>query len=807
MRWLWLCLSLLSLPIYGAEVTDHDYLGGQLQYLSVADGTLTAEDVIIHKLKDFLPGESPVLNFGFSKQHHWIKIPKKVLKQHSEGGASYLKIEFPLIKEVSVSYIRNGTVTTRYRTGTSYPFNSRPILDKDFVFPLRDELDYVLIRLYATNALIVPLRIINSVEYHRGNTLAAYGWGAFYGVLLLATLGSLLLFASLKDKTYFYYAAYIASMAMVGGVFNGQSFSLLWPNHPEINNLSIAVSTALLVIFATLFVRAYMETQTLSTKLDRCLKVVIGLAYLLIILSVFVPYDLSLGAAFLAVLFSLGIIWAGIMSWRAERSAAKYFCFAWIVFLSGIAGYALMVLKILPATQLTIHLKEMGCILDIILQSISLAERINHLTAETERALAEKIEALKEASRIKDEFLLTVGHELRTPINGIQGALDIIDQTEELDGHIRKQVTIGKMSTNRILELINDLLYQSEIKAGVITTEKTSFDLAELMSSINEYAEDQCGLKGLSYEYKTDICTPMYVSSDRKKIETILIKLLNNAIKFTERGAIRLKVYAELLETNQYSVSIYLSDTGIGIAIEKQKEIFTSFYQVDSSMKRNFQGIGTGLAIAKGFANCINGDITVDSLLGKGSTFNFRVRVDASTPPFESKNYDTINQQTDDELESLATKKILIVEDELTNQMIMKSYIAKIGCNQYLAKNGAIALQMCKENRFDLILMDCQMPVMDGLKATQAIRAFEAEQGLSQVPIIAVTANCLTSDKKKALASGMNNFLSKPIKFTTLKSTVLPYLCLRTSSADLSQTEVTSNIVSLQTGVEKRRQN
>ena len=363
------------------------------------------------------------------------------------------------------------------------------------------------------------------------------------------------------------------------------------------------------------------------------------------------------------------------------------------------------------------------------------------------------------ASEAKSAFLANMSHEIRTPMNGIIGLAEALSN-EPLTPDQQRYADTIRSSGEILVTLINDILDFSKIEAGQLTIEKKPVDLTRLAGDITELLSRTAHEKGLALNKELPYDLPV-VMGDPTRLRQILINLVGNAVKFTEEGGVTLQTRFD--ETpDGVTVVFEVRDTGIGIPEDKQEEIFSPFAQAEESTTRRFGGTGLGLTITRRLVTMMGGDLTLRSVVGEGSIFTVSLPMAHAemTPEASAAS----EESTTDAAPIESAWRLLVAEDNQVNRMVLETLLRETPWSIVFAGNGEEAVALAKAEDFDLILMDISMPVLDGLGATEQIRAWEADEGRTPTPIIALTAHAIAGDKERFLAAGMNDYLTKPIR-------------------------------------------
>lgn len=396
-------------------------------------------------------------------------------------------------------------------------------------------------------------------------------------------------------------------------------------------------------------------------------------------------------------------------------------------------------------------------------------------------------EQAESANRDKSLFLANMSHELRTPFNGMLGMLSMLEETT-LSPTQRDYVQTTRDSAFHLLNLLNDILDMSALEAGKMKIKPEPVDMHRLINDVHLLMRPQAERKGLRLELSLPEDMPDWVLADPTRVRQVLFNLVNNAIKFTEKGLVSLRVQQQTSNRISYW-HIEVQDTGIGMDGAALEHLFQRFYQIDASSTRKFGGTGLGLEISRNLAHLMGGDITVQSQLGLGSTFSFEMETPLCPAPasFQPSFQNTAAVTLPVPLEMLqpaqvapatapsaSGKSILVAEDHPVNRKFIGKLLDLLGHQVTFAENGQIALDLCSTNDYDMVFMDIHMPEMDGLTCTRLIRNLPDHR--SQVPIVALTADVMNEARERALEAGVNEFLSKPVQKTQLEAAIRQWI-------------------------------
>jgi signal transduction histidine kinase/DNA-binding response OmpR family regulator len=948
----------MPLPIVLAPEQGSYSLARHLELLEDPTKKLTITDIVSGQTEArFVPSTADTPSFGFTTSAVWARF---TIKNSLPLSVEYfLEVKYPLLDQIDLYTPTDTGAFTVLKAGDSLSFKQRTIQHKNNIFPIRlasNEQKTLYLRCETTSSLNLPLTLHSPACLAGEISLEQTLLGIYYGILLVMMLYNFFIYLGLKDSTYLYYVLFVFTYMLFQLSVNGMAFQYFWPNQIWWANNCTPFFIFLAYIFATQFTRNILNTAKNVPRLDGILRAGIFLSVIGCILTFFVGYNLSIRLATLMSLTVVALILAGFICMIKGYRPARYYFLAWSVSMLGVTVYALKTFGVLPHTFITHWGIQLGSAWEVILLSMGLADRFQLIKQEKEqmqivyaRQLEEahgeleksfhdleqfknSLEALVEertadlcrvndnlameaknrqkaearadaASKAKSQFLASMSHEIRTPMNAILGMTNMAAKIAKT-AKMRQYLAIIQDSGKALIALINDILDFSKIEAGRLDIECTNFNLRETVESLADLFGKQAAEKGLELLINVRGNPPCTIMGDPLRLRQILINLVNNAIKFTEKGEVTITAHCEKQTPDQAILHCSVRDTGSGINHDQIKQLFNEYTQADSSTSRLYGGTGLGLAISRQLVTLMGGEISADSEPDKGSTFHFTIRVqlqpletqqplifpasvsgarvlvatdhpglretllemltdfgckaesfsplkangsplpnarltqdhallvldrsivgldlpiflaeraanqpdglvtpviilthlDTETdldgikgcpgvillnkPIKQSHLYEAIaaclgtattslsplsppEKNDINQFKTLIGKQVLVVEDNLTNQMVASQLLTRVGILVDIAGNGQEAIVALQSKSYDAVLMDVMMPVMDGLGATRAIR-----QTLRlDLPIIALTANAMKGDREKCLEAGMDEYLTKPVEMERL---------------------------------------
>ncbi|MBK1618975.1 hypothetical protein CKO42_11140 [Lamprobacter modestohalophilus] len=776
---------------------------GHLQLLTDPDGELGIDDVrALDAAKAFAPVRAEMDSLGFDRRVHWARL--QIDNRLDRSQTYFLELAYPLLDSV-IAYVDGPDGLTRYQTGDREPFATRPVMTRTFLFPLDlqpGEPVTVYLRVETTGSLNLPIELLSRNGAFERMATEYFVLALYYGALLMLVVYNIYHSRRLRDVNALYYAVFVSLYVAFQLGLSGISFQFFWPNHPWWGNVSLPFFLSAAYLAGVLFTRSILDTATNAPVIHRILGGLRWLAVIGMLLALIGPYDIAVRFA-VALVFSvtLFIVVGFKVSFQGFRPA-MYYSFGWTVLLGFMVIYALNAFGLLPTTFITTWATQIGSGLDAVILAFAITDRFYLLEEQRRKRQASAADAIKEenaglesqvratlkdlrqsnerlraeaevrrraeekaeaANRAKSEFLANMSHEIRTPMNAIVGFIHLLESSR-LNSAQRDYVAKAERAARVLMHLIRDLLDFSKIESGRLELERTAFSVSALVDEARDLVELSAVNKGLELEIEQQGGDDCWVFGDEARLRQVLVNLLNNAIKFTEVGKVKLELRCEPLANDLVRLAIAVTDTGIGIRDDQRERLFQPFTQADASITRRFGGTGLGLAICRRLVNQMGGEIELSSQLDVGSRFAFELTLDAASPSERSRPA-VIEPPADDALSGL---QVLLVEDQPLNYEVASAILRRAGAEVLVAESGAAALTLLGERgctAIDAILMDLQMPEMDGYETARAVRALP---GCAAQQIFAMTAHATDAERERCRAAGLDGHLSKPIERSKL---------------------------------------
>nr|WP_315445988.1 7TM diverse intracellular signaling domain-containing protein [uncultured Pseudomonas sp.] len=766
------CLPLMASAVEFDEFTQSLPLGRSLQVFEDPSGQASIADVRAQAAAgNFKAHDKATLNAGYSRSAFWLKIDLHYRPSNPAAQRSWLlELAYPPLDHLDL-YLpdANGDYRLIRQTGDALPFASREISQNNYLFDLAFEPDQkqtVYLRLASEGSIQAPVTLWSSTAYLEDQPVRLYVLGIIYGVLLGMLVYNLFIYLSVRDTSYLYYIFYIASFGLYQLSVNGAAVEYFWPNNPWWANAATPFFIGCAGLFGSQFARSFLQTKTHSPWLDRLLIGLIAFGALVIGLSLMTSYALALRlATTLALTFTVVIFAAGILAWWRGLRVARYFIIAWSAFLLGGVINTLMVLGLLPNVFLTMYASQIGSAIEVALLSLALADRINAMREQQAQTLydaGQKLEVLNQqlahSNKLKDEFLATLTHELRTPMNGVIGSLELM-QTVELDPELEQYQQTAAGSARDMMRMVNGILTLTELQAGKLKASPGSFSLRGVVEALRVQFDGNASSKSLDFKVDVLPTLPDRLHGDSAKLAQCLECLLDNAIKFTRVGGLALRVTGKPSTDNRLALSFAVIDTGIGFTDLGEATMYQRFFQLDGSMTREYGGLGVGLAICRQLVELLGGKLTHRSEPGRGSRFQLDVEFDlpvVEPAPIPAPSRDCLRAPQD--------CTVLLVDDSSVNQLVMRGMLLKLGFRVRTADNGAAALDCLQREIVDAVLIDCQLPAHDGASLCCQIHALP---GCAHLPVFMLA---LGADREVCATGAVIDYLNKPVKFEDLQS-------------------------------------
>ena len=761
-------LPMLASAVEFDEATQSLPLGRVMQVFEDIGGQATLADI---RARDelFKPHNKDTLNAGYSHSAFWLKVDLSYQPLNPQIHRTWLlELAYPPMDNIDL-YLADASGNYRLaeRTGDALPFDSRQIKENNYLFELNfspGQSQTVYLRVASQGSVQAPLTLWSAQAYLEEQPVRIYILGLIYGVLLGMLVYNLFIYLSVRDTSYLYYIFYIASFGLYQLSVNGAAVQYFWPNNPWWANASTPFLIGSAALFGCQFARTFLHTATHSRWLDRALMLLMAVGVLVMVLALTTSYAVSLRLATgLALAFIVTIFTAGVVAWVRGLRVARYFVIAWSAFLLGGLVNTLMVLGYLPNVFLTMYASQIGSAIEVGLLSLALADRINamrDLQARTLQESGQKLAAMNQqlahTNQLKDEFLATVTHELRTPMNGVIGSLELI-KTLDMSPELELYTQTAEGSAREMMHMVNGILALTELQAGRLGVRPRTFGLNELIQSLSDQYGPSARSKGLQFSYEIARNLPDQWVGDADKIRQCLECLLDNAIKFTRVGGVILRVTGKTAGPGRWALAFNVIDSGIGFVHIEEAELYQNFFQVDGSMTRSYGGLGIGLAICRRLVELLGGRLTHHSQPGQGSQFQLLLELES---PLESSQPGEGRSRTPDEC------VVLLVEDSSPGQVVLRGMLLKMGYRVLSVDNGVDAIDILRRERVDAVVLGCPFSQVSGASMGSQLLTLAA---CAKLPVLALFDSETEARQARQQVDGITDYLLKPVRYEAVQ--------------------------------------
>ena len=769
-------LPMLASAVAFDETTQSLPLGRVMQVFEDAGGQATLAEISAHD-DLFVSHKKATLNEGYSHSVFWLKVDLHYQPKDPKAHRTWLlELAYPPLDHIEL-YVADdaGNYRLAERTGDALPFDSRQIKANNYLFELNfspGQRQTVYLRLASQGSVQAPLTLWSAQSYLEAQPERIYILGLIYGVLLGMLFYNLFIYISVRDTSYLYYIFYIASFGLYQLSVNGAAVQYFWPNNPWWANASTPFLIGASAFFGCQFARSFLHTAAHSRWLDRGLMLLMAVGVLVMVLALTTSYAVSLRLATgLALAFIVTIFVAGVVAWIRGLRVARYFVIAWSAFLLGGLVNTLMVLGYLPNVFLTMYSSQIGSAIEVGLLSLALADRINamrDLQARTLQESGQKLAAMNQqlarTNQLKDEFLATVTHELRTPMNGVIGSLELI-KTLDMSSELEQYTQTAEGSAREMMHMVNGILSLTELQAGRLEVRSQLFNLSGMMRELQNQFGPRAQSLGLEFSYEVASSLPDQWIGDAEKIRQCLECLLDNAIKFTREGGVILRVTGKTAGPVRWALAFNVIDSGIGFVHQEEAELYQNFFQVDGSMTRSYGGLGIGLAICRRLVELLGGRLTHHSQPGRGSQFQLLLELEAGPQAPQQP----VSPVTRTLWRTPSECVILLVDGSTANPAVLRDMLLNLDYRVLSVDSGQAAIEALRRERVDAVLIACPLMQVMGASMGSQLLTLAA---CAQLPIVALFESEAEAQKARDQVDGITDCLIKPLRFEDLERTL-----------------------------------
>lgn len=618
-------------------------LYSEISILEDESNQLTIQSVVDKKFKSPEDDQSSNLSLGYTQSTYWIKFS---LLNNTAIKDWLLEVGYPLLDAIDVYEVKKGVVLKEFKTGDHFRFSERPIIHRNFIFPItldKQQDIEIFLKVKTSSSFRVPIKLVQRDKYFQYDQKHLFIQGLYFGILLVMMMYNLFIYLSIREKAYLLYVFYVGSYILVQAGLNGFSFQYLWPDSIEFNDKSIIYAVSLVVLFGSSFSITFLNLKQhlqIGYRIIGLIAIAGGINFLV---AWMLPYRYTIESALiLTSIGSIAITFSGLYLWLFKKvQAAKFFSIAWLSFLLGSLFIVLNRMHILADNFFTENAAQIGSTFEVILLSFALADKFNQLKKEKisveEKAkesissvntmLQETMARLKQANKVKSDFLYNISHELRTPMNGIVGALQLF-QKHSTPEEIEEYLELAKYSSEKMQNLIESILNFVKIQSGLSEINQKTINWDKLSEKINLILERKMLSRKISYAVNIpENIGKISYQSDQTKLLQFLEIILDNAIKYTLSGEINVVAAIDNSTNTEFpNIKLSVIDSGIGIDSSKLKQLKKSLQGNLRDNSVDAHDMGLGFMVAKALADMLNATIELDSVFGKGTSVTLTLK-------------------------------------------------------------------------------------------------------------------------------------------------------------------------------------
>jgi signal transduction histidine kinase len=781
-------------------------LGADLEVLVDDTGTRTLEDVSSVELQPrWVSSGRDVPSFGYRSGAVWARVT--LADRRSPAAPLFVEFAYAVTDFVDLSDVTSDGVVT-FKAGDHRPHGTWPLQERLPVFELAPHAEHTLyVRVAGGSSLQLPLKVFSSASFrdHIRNDTALQA--LYFGALLALAAYNVIVWARIRLRVYLWYVLFLTSFGVFQATLSGYAYWLLWPSSATVADGALVVSLGISAVSSVAFVIELFDTLRRSF-LRKLLRVTQGASVLCAFAGpVFLPNAASIQLLLVPCLVAAGaMIAAGVVAHLGGERLAKWYLIAWSAFLLGTIAMILRSFGVLPTSTWTLHTQQFGSAVEFILLSFVLSDRISILQEQVQAEQAKALAAARDAAdaheralteerrlrESRDQFIATTSHELRTPLNGMLGLVQAVlrrDASRISEASHRSLDGVVK-SGQRLAGLIGDLLDLSRAQRGTFALHKAPTSVARQTDMVLELL--QSTLEGGPLRLESLVADDLVVNADPQRVQQILFNLLGNAVKFTKAGTVRVTA-----QRHDGFVTVSVSDSGPGVAIDAQERIFDPFTQADGGIERRFGGTGLGLAIVKSLVEAHGGKVGVQSVPGFGATFWFSLPVAMATATEALDNVpgSVLGSVVSERIEGLRAQiqhtsvqatgpspnsavlpaakpsllTILVVDDEATNLQVLGELLSLAGHRVLPASNAQEAFAWLEREIPHLVLLDIMMPGKSGYEVLSEMRTQFNE---AELPVLLLTARAQESDLVEGFRRGASDYILKPFSAAEVEARI-----------------------------------